>query len=377
MDPKIVDSMILPENRFQAEQNPNCPDGKARWSRLLLIRISSRSKDKDPVLRPIRKPTAFGGGFWQKSDLRPSTKLLRETNLMHEDTSVATKHRFVCHTYIILMCLFVAPLLILISFKVVFEYLRVGGFDPKREKPYASVICLTVTLVVVCILSCGFESWRRYSPANLVLVSLFALFASLTVGFAGVYFPMLHLCTIYLVTLVCAVLLVAIFFTCCQRRVQVDSTAGVSVISCLSIPLLVAATATLVLTYEPMQSEMTGEKVHGKEDLLWLTVPAGIAILYVAVLVLDTRLILTGAWSIHPREHTFAAITLFVNMIVFIFLICRMCAPWRYQTAPVAGSVIQRKTTMSTVQVRPISAKKHIHDQRCHHDNVSSTERSA
>ncbi len=292
--------------------------------------------------------------------------------LLNEGKSVTTRHRFVSRTYFILLGFFLFPLMVLVAFKLIFEYMNLGGYNPSKKRPYGTVTCLTVTILVLFLLSIGFESWRRYPPTNIILITILDLALTLTVGLSGSYVPYMHICAIFLVSIICTVIFVTAIFTGCQMRIDVQSFKAMAIIVTIVSVLLAGVTAIFVFTFPE-------EKM---KHSLWLLAPAGLSLVYTIILFTDTRLLLNGAWPVHPNEYTFAAVTLFVNMLAFVFLLPRICgSPWKEPARRVTVYANSDDTSMDRnvgdIQIRPCNENFHLQDKKCRHthvdDDVTST----
>ncbi len=359
-----------PQNWPVHSPSPGKPNSLSS-PRMLLIRISSEGNravtptaDPGPVKKKEKPARAKRGRpRMRRSELH--RRKVAGHKLLGGDATTAAKHRFISRSYVVLALFFATPLLILVAFKVIFEYLSLGSLDPRYRKPYASVISLSVSVFLVCVISCGFESWRRYPPTNVTLVLLFGTSAALTAGFFGAFLPLLHVCTIFLLTAVCVQVAAAAACAGLQQNVDLSSRAGTCLLCCLLALLMAATAATFVLAHPHMREARV---------LLWMLVPAGLAVTYVVVMLVDTHLFLSGSWPIHANEYTFAAVTLFINMVAFVFLVLRIC-PWKLPASSVAKRVTETRVSVNTIQIKPKDALQHIHDKKCrhNHDNASTT----
>lgn len=254
--------------------------------------------------------------------------------------TIAWQHQFTRKTYLILSSFFLLAALIVLCVQRIFLWLHFVNFEPHSDRPYVAVVCLTLSVVILLLLSCGFESWRRYSPANLTLVLLFILFSSLTVGSLGAYESFLYLAVLYLHFLVLSVLASTVVFTL-QNRLGLASRAGLAALACLCV--LVSAGVTCAFVFLTDAANRT--------ELYYLALPGGLAVFYCLVLAWDTRLFLLGAWPIEADEHVFAAVTLYVNMFGVVFMLNRIFTAWKYDFVPgYADCRHTHKPTINTIQ---------------------------
>jgi hypothetical protein len=58
-----------------------------------------------------------------------------------------------------------------------------------------------------------------------------------------------------------------------------------------------------------------------------------------------------GIWPVGFDEHLFCAITLFLNVFIFIFLLNRYLISWRHSNVLAEFNKISKRGTLSSIQV--------------------------
>ena len=133
-------------------------------------------------------------------------------------------------------------------------------------------------------------------------------------------------------------IVVTVFTT--QNRLYIASAKGIAVVTLVTTALLTAFNVAFV---------MRTDYGYG---YFYCLIPLSIAVVYTLVLAWDTKLFITGEWPIRSDEYLFAAITLFINICIFVFLVNRYLAPWRHShfVLPSAEKKCPR-TSISSIQV--------------------------
>jgi len=257
--------------------------------------------------------------------------------------TIRARHVFVSRTYGILLAFIVSPLsFLLLARLATMDHRSAPILEPHRKHPFLSVATGFFCLTVVCLLTCGFESWRRKTPTNISLVALFLVSATFFVKILHPYVPFMELGAIHVLATM-AILLMAIVAFTLQSKADIFSKFAMATLG----PAIVGLLAAFNWGFLRLNAN------EGWPRLLYLLIPAVIEVMYAAVLAWDTHLFLSGRWEVGRKEYLFAAVTLLLNMFVFVFLLNRLLKPWRDATKP--GRVSLSRVSVTSIQIAPSS----------------------
>ncbi|KAG5685119.1 hypothetical protein PVAND_014315 [Polypedilum vanderplanki] len=193
-------------------------------------------------------------------------------------------------------------LLVTLGFVMLFVFHEPTKLFAHRN-PQLMMIPMIGTLVLVCVIAC-FESARRNSPTNIILLGLFTFFESTLVGFiSSTYETKIVLMAIGLTTIIVIGLTLFAF----QTKYDFTMCGGF-----LCICLLILTIGSLI-----------GAFFFRGELGQFIIACAGAAI-FSMYIVYDTQIMMGGEhkYSISPEEYIFAALNLYMDIIqLFLYLL--------------------------------------------------------
>ena len=212
-----------------------------------------------------------------------------------DETSV--RNGFIRKVYAILS----VQMLITLGFIALFVFVDPVK-DYANENPWLFILAIVLTFVILFALVC-FESLRRSTPINFILLIVFTICESLLLGvISGQYDTKIVFIAIGITAAITISLTIFAFQT------KIDFTVYSGMLFVVLICLLIFGFIVIIFPSQVMVA------VYGSLG----------ALLFSAYLVVDTQLMIGGNhhYSISPEEYVFAALNLYLDIInIFLYIL--------------------------------------------------------
>lgn len=193
-------------------------------------------------------------------------------------------------------------LLVTLGFVLLFVF-HDGTRRFAHSNPQLMIIPMVGSIVLMCVMAC-FESARRNSPTNIIILGVFTFFEALLVGFiSSTYDPKIVLMAVGLTT----VIVIGLTLFAFQTKYDFTMCGGF-----LCIMLLLLTVGSII------------GAIFFRGELGQFIIACAGAAIFSMYIVYDTQIMMGGEhkYSISPEEYIFAALNLYMDIIqLFIYLL--------------------------------------------------------
>ncbi|XP_063725010.1 protein lifeguard 1-like [Symsagittifera roscoffensis] len=215
---------------------------------------------------------------------------------------ISIRHGFIRKVYAILS----VQLLVTLGFIALFVFV-----DDIRlyveDQPWMLIVAMILTFVLLIALVC-FESLRRQTPTNFILLGLFTLCESFLLGVISSQYD-----TKIVLVAITVTAIVAVSLTIFAFQTKIDFTIYSGLMFVVLICLIVFGIIAIIFPNDILTA------VYGSLG----------ALVFSAYLVIDTQMMIGGKhrYSLSPEEYIFAAINLYLDIInIFLYILTILSA---------------------------------------------------